>query len=115
MPPPTTFVDSLQEIILPLLHDPDLSINYAASITGMSTRTLQRYLAQSGITYAQLIDQIRFDRARELMQDANVQLGAIAEALGYANQSYFTRAFKCWSGFSPREFRQTFIAWNQPH
>lgn len=106
VPPPTDFVASLQEILKLYLHSSDLKINHLADVTGLSPRSLQRHLNQCGTTYAQVLDQVRFDAAYELMQDPHWQLQEIAEALGYNHQAHFTRAFKRWSGLSPRAFRQ---------
>jgi AraC-like DNA-binding protein len=72
----------------------------------MSVRTLQRRLAKEGLTYSQLITRIRYNRAVQLLQDSSLKIIEISEELGYEDHAHFTRAFKRWTGLSPREFRR---------
>jgi AraC-like DNA-binding protein len=97
--------DSLQQAIAPLLPIGYPDIHLAAEIAGMSIRTLQRSLEQEGTTYSRLIEQIRFDQAIGWLQDPTVKLRDISTELGYKNSTHFTRAFKRWTGLSPKEYR----------
>ncbi len=74
-------------------------------MTGLTARTLQRHMATEGLSYTGLVDQVRFDLALQLFRDGGVTLGGVAKALGYTANSHFTRAFRRWTGFTPREFR----------
>jgi AraC-like DNA-binding protein len=71
----------------------------------MSIRTFQRRLEDSNLSYSDLIDQIRFERATELLEDRTMKFIDIAFDLGYAEPANFTKAFKRWTGVSPPEFR----------
>jgi AraC-like DNA-binding protein len=97
--------DSLQQAIAPLLPIGYPDIHLAAEIAGMSIRTLQRSLEEEGTTYSRLIEQIRFDQAIRWLQDPIVKLRDISTELGYKNSTHFTRAFKRWTGLSPKEYR----------
>jgi AraC-like DNA-binding protein len=52
-----------------------------------------------------LANEIRFEIARQLLEDTEVPLGQIGAALGYSEASAFTRAFRRWSGQTPTSWR----------
>lgn len=103
--PALHFVGSLQQAIAPLLGESYPSVQVAAEISQMSVRTLQRRLAEEGLSYSRLVEQTRFKRATVWLQDPTLKLMEIAAELGYRDAAHFTRAFKRWTGMSPREFR----------
>lgn len=72
----------------------------------MSARTLRRRLAEEGVVFEALAEDARRVLAEELLQTTDMRVEDIAERLGYAEPSCFSRAFKRWSGLSPRHFRQ---------
>lgn len=72
----------------------------------MSVRTLRRRLADEGVVFEALADDARRVLAEELLHTTDMTVEDIAERLGYAEPSCFSRAFKRWSGLSPRHFRQ---------
>ena len=59
----------------------------------------------SGMGYRAVANEIRFEIARQLLQDTEVSLGQIAAALCYSEASAFTRAFRGWSGLTPSAWR----------
>jgi AraC-like DNA-binding protein len=73
----------------------------------LSRRTLDRRLSLGGTSCAELIDEVRLSRAQRLLAAGDAPLTDIAFALGYAEQSAFTRFFKRVTGLSPRAWRQT--------
>lgn len=83
---------------------PDLET--AASRLHVSSRTLKRRLARRGTTYQHLLDQTRKARATALLRDTRVPIAQIAATLGYRDPANFTRAFRKWTGRSPRGFRE---------
>lgn len=103
--PAKAFFDSLRQLVQALLPYgcPDISLVAAAS--GLSVRSLQRHLAEAGLTYSKLVDQVRFNRAATLLQQPDVKLLEIATELGYTDPANFARAFRRWAGVSPREYR----------
>ncbi|WP_202741614.1 AraC family transcriptional regulator [Acinetobacter calcoaceticus] len=80
-------------------------IDEMAAHLKVNLRTLQRHLAIEGITYEQLIDDIRKDLAEDLLKTTNLTVEEVAIQLGYSEVSAFSRAFKRWKGVSPRNFR----------
>lgn len=81
------------------------SLHEAAQQLHCSRRTLSRKLLAEGWQYQQLIDQVREIHARRYLSDPTLSITRIGQQLGYADSSGFHRAFKKWTGLSPRAFR----------
>jgi AraC-like DNA-binding protein len=77
-----------------------------AADLGLSKRTLVRRLAGEGVTCRQIVDDVRYDRARHLLRVSGARMTEIAGALGYPNQSSFSRAFRRWAGMPPAVWRR---------
>lgn len=103
--PSTNFTDSLRQLILLLLPEGYPSLPIAAEAAGTSIRTFQRQLEKSNLNYSQLVEQVRLNQAIHLLKDSTNQMIDIAFDLGYTDAANFTRAFKRWTGVSPRQFR----------
>lgn len=71
----------------------------------VSERTLKRRLQEEQASFQQLVDEVRLDRAGDLLRNSGLNLSQIADALGYADAANFTRAFKRWTGTSPSQYR----------
>jgi len=76
-----------------------------AALFSMHVRTLSRRLEDFGTSFQELVDEVRFEIARQMLEDTSLEVGQIAEALGYARASAFTRAFRRWSGTTPAAWR----------
>ncbi|OKH39773.1 hypothetical protein NIES2119_05880 [[Phormidium ambiguum] IAM M-71] len=103
--PSTNFTDSLRQLILLLLPEGYPTLPIAAEAAGTSIRTFQRLLEKSNLNYSQLVEQVRFDQAVHLLKNPTNQMINIGFDLGYTDAANFTRAFKRWTGVSPRQFR----------
>jgi AraC-like DNA-binding protein len=68
-------------------------------------RTLSRHLQAEGAGFQRLVDETRFEIARQLLSQTRIPLSEVAVALGYSEASAFTRAFRRWSGQSPAAWR----------
>jgi AraC-like DNA-binding protein len=77
-----------------------------AKLLSMHHRTLNRRLRAEGTTFQQLLDEARFEAACQLLDTARIPITEIAVALGYAEPSAFSRAFRRWSGTTPVERRR---------
>ncbi|MEJ8473683.1 AraC family transcriptional regulator [Roseibium algae] len=73
---------------------------------GMSTRSLQRTLEAEGLTFRELLDQVRKALAVRYLADKSKKINEVAYLLGYSDLSAFSRAAKGWFGVSPREYRR---------
>ena len=73
----------------------------------VSPRTLQRRLAEDGMNFQGLVKDVQYALARKLLQASECRLSEVAFLTGFSDQSSFGRAFKRWSGHSPRAFRES--------
>jgi len=81
------------------------TVSDVAGRLGLSGRTLQRRLADQGLAYQDLVDAARRALAERLLRETDYALAEIAFLTGFSEQSAFTRAFKRWSGQTPRSYR----------
>ena len=72
----------------------------------LTTRTLQRRLDEEGTNFSAILADVRRARAMELMARSQLGNSAIALTLGFEDASAFSRAFKSWTGQSPRDYRR---------
>ena len=105
--PALDFLPSLKQLIESLLPQGGPNIAQAAGASGMSVRSFQRRLANHGVSYGHLVDEVRFNLAAQWLKGESAPITNIAAELGYTDTANFTRAFKRWAGVSPREFRAT--------
>lgn len=82
------------------------SIDEVAAALGISVRTLQRRLNEDGITYRQLVGEVRLDSACRLLDDPQFRAIEVANALGYTDPSNFSRAFARMAGLSPAAYQR---------
>lgn len=71
----------------------------------MSVRTLQRKLGEYNLTFSGLIDATRKNLAMSYLANTSTKIIQISEMLGFSEQSAFQRAFKRWTGKTPKQFR----------
>lgn len=87
-----------------------LTAGEAARQLALSERTLHRRLADEGTRFSAMVDEARYARARELLTDRRMTIEAIAFAVGFAEPSSFSRAFKRWSGMGALEYRRQMLS-----
>jgi AraC-like DNA-binding protein len=74
---------------------------------GISTRTLQRRLGEEGVTFQELLADVREGLARHYLTQSTLSLTEIAFLLGYDDPNSFHRAFNRWTGHTPLGVRDT--------
>ncbi|PLW83638.1 AraC family transcriptional regulator [Kineobactrum sediminis] len=92
-----------QLIVKDPANPPDMAESAAA--LHCSDRTLRRRLQAEGWSYLQLIDRVREIQARRALSDPTLSVTQVTQQLGYSDHSGFLRAFRKWTGLTPREFR----------
>lgn len=90
----------------PLLATGPVRIELVARALGCSRQTLYRRLKAEGLTFEQVLDDLRRHRALALVRDAALPVKEIAWRLGFSDPAAFSRAFKRWTGKSPRAMRE---------
>ena len=84
---------------------PRAMIGIASAKIGISRRTLQHALRSEGVTFRDIVLELRMRRARQLLATAK-PLAEVALRVGYANPSNFHRAFVSQTGVTPGRFRE---------
>jgi AraC-like DNA-binding protein len=87
------------------LRGGDPSLEGVARELGMSERSLQRHLRELGSSFNALADEVREATARLYLEQPDMALTEIGFLLGFSEQSAFTRAYKRWTGRTPRQAR----------
>lgn len=90
-----------------LLADGEPSLAAVARTAGLGTRTLQRRLLDRGVTFRQLIDDVRREVAVAELERGGASIAEVAFALGFSSPSAFHHAFRRWTGRSPGSARVT--------
>jgi AraC-like DNA-binding protein len=96
---------SARILIAGLLEDGEARIEDVARAALMSRRTLQRRLAEEGVSYSGLVEDLRREAALLEIETGRLPFSAISASLGYSNQSALTRAVRRWTGAAPRQVR----------
>lgn len=104
----STFTDTVYTSLIPYVHERDLDIERAAKLLGMSSRTLQRKLQQEKNSFRSIKSNLIFDVACDLMS-REFSLTQISVQLGYADISHFSRAFKRFSGLTPKLYKNAML------
>jgi AraC-like DNA-binding protein len=79
----------------------------AAAVLGIHRRTMARRLSEEGLTFKQLVQDLRFEMACDMLAKSNAPMARIAEMLGYSDQTVFSRAFSRRFGHPPSHLRKT--------
>ncbi len=96
----------VQQIVRNFLPQGRVSIEHVADYLALSSRTLQRYLAEEGTSFNLIVDQTRQAMASRYICDSSISFTQLSDMLGYAELSAFSRAFQRWYGMSPREWKK---------
>ncbi|MCE7922520.1 MAG: AraC family transcriptional regulator [Haliscomenobacteraceae bacterium CHB4] len=75
-----------------------------AELLHVSPRTLQRRLKDEGVTFQGIVESVKSEMAIGMLKKPGLTVNEIAYKLGYMEPNVFRRAFKKWTGRSPREY-----------
>ncbi len=102
-------VDALSNIINASLPHTTVTLSGATARLGLSERTLQRRLAESGWTFKTLVDRQRCALSRQRLADVTQSITDVAMSVGYSDTAHFNRAFRRWENCSPSDYRRKLI------
>ena len=105
LPHSKSFLDNVRHIIIQKLGSGEISLAKIAKALGYAPRTLQRKLGDADVSYQQLLDEIRQELSIHYLGEGQIAISEVAFLLGFSEASAFHRAFRRWTGTSPREFR----------
>jgi AraC-like DNA-binding protein len=102
LPDGATFVEQVRAALVTELREGEPDVAKVARRLATSARSLQRRLQQEGSSFRAVVDDARLDLARVYLGEKNLSIADISYLLGYSDPAAFTRAFKRWTGRSPR-------------
>lgn len=100
-----TLSGRVEAVLLPLLHTGEASADGVARALGFSRQTLFRKLKSEDASYEQVLDALRHRMALRYLSGGRVSVNETAYLVGFSEPAAFSRAFKRWTGKSPREVR----------
>ena len=105
-PAVTSVREQVRRVVLGELPRRLLSAGEVAGRLGLSDRSLRRSLKAEGTSYREVRDRCLRRVAERALADPARDIGEIAWLLGYSEPSAFHRAFRRWTGTTPRQFRE---------
>ncbi len=100
------FVQGVRDAIRAALREGTPQAGDVARGLHVSLRTLQRRLTEHGTSFQDEVDTVRRELAFQYLKDPHLGVSDVAFLLGYAELSTFDRAFKRWTGMTPRVWRE---------
>ena len=94
----------VRSILLRSIADPP-ALSQVAGRLGMSDRSLRRLLREQGISFRDLLDDLRMQVALKYLRTTQLANDEVGLALGFSDAANFRRAFRRWTGKSPSEIR----------
>jgi len=101
----TTVVTQVRKQLIGAMDGTDSSIEAVAKRLGTSARSLQRRLADEKTRYNDLLAEVRAEFAKRYLARGTVSASEVAYLVGFTEPPAFFKAFKRWTGMTPREFQ----------
>jgi len=92
----------VESLLLPRLHLGEADMETTARAMGLSRQTLYRRLKAEGTSFDQVLDGLRRETALSYLESDRLSVNETAYLVGFSDRSAFSRAFKRWTGRSPR-------------
>jgi AraC-like DNA-binding protein len=99
------FPEIVRSVLRSALLTDRAGAEHISALFGIHSRTLSRRLEYFGTSFQEIVDEVRFEIARQMLSQTSLEVGQIADAIGYTRASAFARAFRRWSGATPGEWR----------
>lgn len=93
----------VEGLLMPVLHKGEVNMDAIARSLGMSRQTLFRKLKAEGVTFVGVLDELRRTLALHYLSGKKVSVNETAYLVGFSDPAAFSRAFKRWTGSSPRD------------
>jgi AraC-like DNA-binding protein len=101
----TTTRGRVESLLMHTLHKGDVGMEEIAGKMGLSRQTLLRKLKVEGTNFDKVLDELRRRLALDYLRGKKVSVNETAYLVGFSDPAAFSRAFKRWTGKSPREVR----------
>ena len=108
--PDHDFLSGVKRSIAETLKGTSPSLKTSARRLGLSARTLQRKLSETGTSYQAVVEEVRRELAGHYLADATLTVQEVGYLLGFSEPSAFHRAFRRWEARTPSEYRNQIFA-----
>lgn len=95
----------VESTLASILHTGSAKIEHVATALGLSSRSLQRKLHAEGASFEVVLDELRHRLALHYLSRGAASIHEVAYLVGFSDPAAFSRAFKRWTGRTPREAR----------
>lgn len=86
-------------------YSEDITLNSMAEYVSLSPYYLSRIFNKiEGINFKDYIIKVRMENSKKMLREANLSIKEIANKVGYIDQNYFSKAFKRYTGRTPKEY-----------
>jgi AraC-like DNA-binding protein len=92
----------VESLLMLILHTGEARVDVIAGKLGLSRQTLFRKLKAEGVTFEKVLDELRHRLALHYLSGKKVSVNETAYLVGFSDPAAFSRAFKRWTGASPR-------------
>jgi AraC-like DNA-binding protein len=106
LPTEEDFLNDLRRTLGHAFNSGDVRLETAAKKLAMSRRALQRKLNQQGTSFSEVLDQMRYELAIELLAEPHIKTEEISYCLRFSEPSSFYRAFRRWTGMTPQQYQK---------
>jgi AraC-like DNA-binding protein len=107
LPKAPSVTEQVRELLTQELNGGTATLKRIARRASMSERSLTRYLHEEGTTFRNLLEDLRRRMAVRYVQSTELSYSEIAFLLGYSDAAPFYRAFRRWTGRTPRALRHS--------
>ena len=98
-------VRKVRELVVERLPKGSANIDAIADELNISSKTLERRLAERGQSFSALLDETRCKAAKHYLEETDMRIAQVAYMAGYTEAAALVRAFKRWTGTTPMKFR----------
>ncbi len=95
----------VEAALRPMIRRGQPGMDAVADVLKVSRQRLYRELRAEGTRFEQVLDGLRHQLALEYLGEAGASVGETAYLLGFSDPAAFSRAFKRWTGTSPKSVR----------
>ncbi|HVW70605.1 MAG TPA: helix-turn-helix domain-containing protein, partial [Steroidobacteraceae bacterium] len=85
----------------------EVTIEAVAAEMNMSVRSLRRHLTEEGTSFRQILQAHRRTAIEAILRSNGARLSDLASRLSYSDSAVLSRAFKTWTGMSPRAYAKS--------
>lgn len=105
LPAGDTMTAQLRKALIATMDGGDVSMEAIAKKLATSSRTLQRRLAEENTSYNDVLAEVRIEFAKRYLSRGTMSASEVAYLVGFTEPPAFFKAFKRWTGMTPKEFQ----------